>query len=242
MGLVNPIRYCLGKQRMRHFASPAKASSIMRAEWDKRADENAFRYIHSGKDTWGEDEFFETAQKALVEAEKVLPESVIFQGNILDVGCGVGRMSFEFAKTASQVFAVDVSKVMIDRAEEYANKFQVKNVRFYLTNGLTYPMIENDSIDFIYCVRVMQHVPSLNIIQSNLQECSRVLKPGGWLIFMTQDNFDPDGKNPTYDGVRCGRREITKAVQNLPLSIVRYGRDGALAYFTVIQKKSDIKL
>ena len=215
---------------------------IMRRDWDRRADENAFHYIHSKTSQWTEEDFFQTAQEALKETQPLLPENVQFKGRILDVGCGVGRMSFEFAKTATQVIGVDISEGMIRKAKGYARKFNIKNVEFHVTDGLGYTMVENSSTDLIYCVRVMQHVPSLNVIQSNLQECSRVLKPGGWLIFMTQDNFDPDGKNPTYDGVRCGRREITKAVQNLPLSIVRYGRDGALAYFTVIQKKSDIKL
>ena len=212
----------------------------MRRDWDRRADENAFHYIHSKTSQWTEEDFFQTAQEALKETQPLLPENVQFKGRILDVGCGVGRMSFEFAKTATQVIGVDISEGMIRKAKVYARKFNIKNVEFHVTDGLGYTMVENSSTDLIYCVRVMQHVPSLNVIQSNLQECSRVLKPGGWLIFMTQDNFDPDGKNPTYDGVRCGRREITKAVQNLPLSIVRYGRDGALAYFTVIQKKSDI--
>ncbi len=240
MRLRNPICICLGKWRMRQFELSDEASVVMRRDWDRRADENAFHYIHSKTSQWTEEDFFQTAQEALKEAHLLLPEYVQFKGRILDVGCGVGRMSFEFAETATQVIGVDVSEGMIRKAKGYARKFNIKNAEFYVTDGLGYTMVENSSIDLIYCVRVMQHVPSLSVIQANLRECSRVLTPGGWLIFMTQDNFDPDGKNPTYDGVRCGRREITKAVQNLPLDMVRYGSDGALAYFTVIQKKLEI--
>lgn len=246
MGLIKAIRKSVSNRKKNtknktvrtgpSELDDAKASAIMSSEWDKRADQNAFLYINSAKNDWLEDDFFATSHEALFEVKSLLPKNFKFDGTILDVGCGVGRISFEFAKTASQVIGLDVSGSMIEKANCYAEKFRVPNVRFYVTDGLTYPMVNSDSVDFIYCVRVMQHVPTLSVIQANLSECARVLKSGGWLIFMTQDNFDPDGKNPTYDGVRCGRKEIAKLAKGLPLKIRRFGKDGALAYFTLMQK------
>jgi ubiquinone/menaquinone biosynthesis C-methylase UbiE len=174
----------------------------------------------------------------LAEAKNYLPKNLEITGNILDVGCGVGRMSFEFAKIANHVIGLDVSNSMIEKAKEYAEKFKILNVSFHATDGLKYPMVNDESVDFIYCVRVMQHVPTLSIIKANLSDCARVLKPGGWLIFMTQDNFDPNGNNPTYDGVRCGQSEMKELVKDLPLKIRQFGKDGALAHFTSMQKKA----
>lgn len=236
MGLFKLMHWLLRKWRIRYL-TPDAASAIMSLEWDKRANENIFRYIDSRKNAWSENEFFETAKEMLVEAKALLPDNVKFEGDILDIGCGVGRISFEFSKNASHVFGVDVSKNMILKAKEYAKKFKISNIDFYVTNGLTFLMIKDNSIDLIYCVRVMQHVPTLAIIRSNLSECARVLSTGGWLIFMTQDNFDPDGKNPTYDGVRCGCAEMKNLTKTLPLNIVWFGKDGALAYFTIMKKK-----
>jgi ubiquinone/menaquinone biosynthesis C-methylase UbiE len=226
----------LSKWRLRFYTSESDFSNMMSSEWNKRAKENAFRFIDSKKDSWNREEFFETSKDLLTEVKQLLPEGVNFEGSILDVGCGVGRMSVEFAKKASWVFGVDVSDIMIKKAKEYSNEFGVTNVDFYATDGLKYPMIENDSIDLIYCVRVMQHVPVLEVIQSNLSECSRVLKRKGYLIFMTQDSFNPDGINPTYNGVRCGRKEIVRLTANLPLEIINYGKDGVTAYFTIMRK------
>lgn len=49
---------------------------------------------------------------------------------LLDLGCGTGRLSFEFAKYCKQVVGFDFSEQMIKKAKDHANNLGVKNVRF----------------------------------------------------------------------------------------------------------------
>ncbi|RCX18916.1 methyltransferase family protein [Anaerobacterium chartisolvens] len=50
--------------------------------------------------------------------------------SVLDIGCGTGRYTVEFAKVAGEVTGIDVSSKMLEYAAENSSRENVKNTRY----------------------------------------------------------------------------------------------------------------
>jgi tocopherol O-methyltransferase len=103
--------------------------------------------------------------------------------NILDVGCGIGGSSLYLAeKFGAMVTGITLSPVQANRAKErsIALGLQAKT-DFQVANALDMPFAD-DSFDLVWSLESGEHMPDK---VKFLQECYRVLKPGGKLIFVT---------------------------------------------------------
>ena len=95
-------------------------TNTMKDFWDKKARENAMDYVSSyrGYDDQDPEEFWKWGSRL---AERFLTESGIsFAGSekMLEIGCGVGRMTQYFARRFAEVHGLDVSEEMIAQAKE----------------------------------------------------------------------------------------------------------------------------
>lgn len=97
---------------------------------------------------------------------KDLPEMV---GNVLEIGCGVGRL------LKDGYVGVDISTEMLEICRSRKPNRVVHN------NGRTLPFEENE-FDFVYSYLVFQHIPE-EAVMGYIDEAYRVLKPGGKFIF-----------------------------------------------------------
>ena len=114
-------------------------------------------------------------------------ENIISEANTaLDIGCGVGRVSFAMAKDFSKVLGIDVSEVMIEKAKEYRRSLSIENVEFFANNGMNLSQIPNNSVDFIFSYLTLQHCPSSTQVLKYIEEFSRTLKPKGVCLFQTR--------------------------------------------------------
>src|SRR5438270_4495773 len=97
---------------------------------------------------------------------------------VLEVGCGAGVDLARFAKGGADVTGVDVSRPAIDLAR--AN-FEQQRLRgeFRVADGEQLPF-PDDSFDLVFAHGVVQYTPNP---QRLVNECRRVLKPGGDAIF-----------------------------------------------------------
>jgi SAM-dependent methyltransferase len=96
---------------------------------------------------------------------------------LLEIGCGIGRMTHRFAERFREVYAVDASREMIARA---ASRWgHLANVRFIAVDGEDLAVIDDASIDLVFSFLVLQHVTSPEIVLGYLRECGRVLRAGG---------------------------------------------------------------
>lgn len=112
---------------------------------------------------------------------------------MLEIGCGVGRMTAGFAPLFGQVHAIDVSGQMLRRARAYLAA--LPNVYLYETNGSDLQLFRDDSFQFCFSYIVFQHIPLKTMIERYIQEGGRVLAPGG--VFAFQVNGLPDVTNGT---------------------------------------------
>lgn len=76
---------------------------------------------------------------------------------ILDVGCGVGRLTIPFARRADEVVGVDVAPRMLELCAQHAKEAHVKNV--LLVQGDDRLSNVDGDFDLINTFIVLQHIP-----------------------------------------------------------------------------------
>jgi SAM-dependent methyltransferase len=163
--------------------NPDVHAAKMRQEWDHRSRKNAYRYIGSVRDEEG---FFLSGERDvrdLVDPYLSDAQFVPRDKRMLELGCGVGRMTFPLANRFGTVEAIDISGEMIQRAKELQARLGIANVRFQLGNGKDLRPYPDESMDFVFSFIVFQHIPEISIILNYVSEIGRVLKKGGFFRF-----------------------------------------------------------
>lgn len=101
--------------------SKEQFSKKMSDEWDKRAIENAEKYIlNKGAICDARyEELSEVQPLVILELLKGYEHNFITENSkILEIGCGVGRLGNIFAEYFENYIGIDVSKNMIERAQK----------------------------------------------------------------------------------------------------------------------------
>ena len=103
--------------------------------------------------------------------------------NIIDVGCGIGGSTLHLAKKfGCKATGITLSPVQASRAKERAKEAGLdERVKFEVANALNMPFADN-TYDLVWSLESGEHMPDK---AKFLNECYRVLKPGGKLIFAT---------------------------------------------------------
>jgi SAM-dependent methyltransferase len=188
----------------------------MREYWEERAKLNPAFYVDTSLDYDNPDmdRFLETGRRvvtiALDEAPAVAPART---GAAVEIGCGMGRICLALRERFDSVVGFDISEEMLRRARELVPDAQVD---FRLTEGATLPGQADGSVDLVLTFTVFQHIPSIDVIRSYVQEAGRVLAPGG--IFVLQWNGQSGAKRWRL------RRAGMAVLQRLGRGD-RYGRD-----------------
>ncbi|HEY9670676.1 MAG TPA: methyltransferase domain-containing protein [Waterburya sp.] len=102
---------------------------------------------------------------------------------ILDVGCGIGGSSLYLAqKFNAHAVGITLSPVQASRATERAQEAGLATeVKFQVADALDMPFAD-DTFDLVWSMESGEHMPDK---EKFLQECYRVLKPGGTFLMAT---------------------------------------------------------
>ncbi|MGG5505353.1 MULTISPECIES: class I SAM-dependent methyltransferase [unclassified Myroides] len=148
---------------------------------------------------------------------------------ILDVGCGVGRTTFDLAKIYKKSFiiALDESKKMIETAKEInsssykgkmislANRgfkdlklpsFSFPNIKFLCENFERYNFVDNN-FDLIVNVNYLDRCGS---IEYNIKKFFKILADDGLVVGCSPLNFQNEDSWETYKSVDNLREVIEK--------------------------------
>jgi SAM-dependent methyltransferase len=97
---------------------------------------------------------------------------------VLDIGCGAGTDLMRFAKGEAIVTGVDISSSAIDLARaNFAQQGLGADLREADGEQLPFP---DDTFDLVFAHGVVQYTPNGRAL---VEECRRVLKPGGEAVF-----------------------------------------------------------
>jgi SAM-dependent methyltransferase len=134
-------------------------------------------------------------------------------GNALDIGCAVGRLSFEMAQKHEQVIGMDTSLAFIKKAREilqskhldfnliieghltepreyqFNAKWNFEKVEFIVADALALPFRQNDFAT-VAAINILEKVPNP---LKHLEEVNRVLSPTK-SRFLFSDPFSWDAK------------------------------------------------
>ena len=159
----------------------------MRDFWDARAAEDAFYFVdnrlaYGAPDT---ETFWRGGEQLVDEILELLELELRSSDELVEIGCGIGRLTRPLAARCRSVRALDVSPRMLELAR--AHNPGLANVEWLLGDGTTLAPMADRSADACFSHVVFQHLPDPAITLGYVREMGRVLRPGGWAGFQVSN-------------------------------------------------------
>ncbi len=142
-------------------------------DWDKPLNE-FFSYEDEGTDSIMIEKYF----------DKQL--GIVVNKKILDVGSGFGNAALNLAKRGAIVTSIDISPELIKGCEYRANKNGL-TVNFQLMDAC-HLQFQDNSFDVILGFRTIHHLQNIEYF---FFEAFRCLKPGGFILLVEPQKFNP---------------------------------------------------
>jgi len=131
--------------------------------------------------------------------EQILDRSRVEPGmRVLEIGPGPGVYTVPLARRVGaqgeqgSIVSLEIQPEMITMLREHLQEAGVQNVEVIQGDGRQIPSPEN-SFDLVFLAGVLGETPDLSAL---IDECSRVLKPGG-ILAVTEQAIDPDFRLPS---------------------------------------------
>jgi SAM-dependent methyltransferase len=152
----------------------------MRDFWDRAAAENQLYFVDNSLDYRRPDaeRFWRDGERELDALLGAVGAALEPADDVVEIGCGVGRLTRVLARRGDRVLALDISGEMLARARELNP--ELDNVDWLLGDGTSLLGIEDASADGCVSIVVFQHIPDPAITFGYIREIGRVLRPGGW--------------------------------------------------------------
>jgi SAM-dependent methyltransferase len=160
--------------------------------WDARAREDAYYFVDSRLEYGSPDEqaFWAGGEEALDKLIAAVGAPRIDPGDVVvDIGCGLGRLTRPLAQRAGRVIAIDVSSEMLERAR-LLNE-HLDNVEWMHGDGESLRPVADASVDACISHVVFRHIPDPAITLGYIREIGRVLRPGGFAAFELSNKREP---------------------------------------------------
>ncbi len=229
-----------------------ETAAHMASFWDARARENAMYFVDNRLDyNRGDEAAFWREGGADLDRMLDGVGSVVGPDEIvLDLGCGIGRLTRALADRAAHVHGIDVSAEMLARASSHLS--DLENVTFHQGDGTGLDALSDGSVDGVVSLVVFQHIPDPAVTLGYVREIGRVLRPGGWAVFQVSGDpaihapipasgrlkaalgRAPRGQDdPAWRGSAVGLAELEQAVDDGGMRTVR--RTGEGTQFLIVR-------
>lgn len=144
-------------------------------------EKKMWHYWQNRAESFGFDSSGDGIQKMKERFGRYLPKE---RSRVLDIGTGTGIIALAVSMLGHEVTAVDLCSNMIEKAKENAEKFGQK-IQFVCTAADELPF-EDNSFDVIVSRNVTWVLPEP---EKTFRNWSRVLKPGGLLIYQDANHY-----------------------------------------------------
>ncbi len=113
--------------------------------------------------------------------------------NILEFGCGIGRVLRNFNPDLHNVTGIDISPIVIKECKEIYPDFN-----FFCNKKNDTTLLQSANFDLVFSIDVFKHISKFSVFQHNLLNLCRVTKPRGKLLLnLGCDDFQKEGVNQT---------------------------------------------
>lgn len=124
---------------------------------------------------------------------------------VLDLGCGIGRMAAALAPRVRSVLGIDVSLAMLREARRRCAG--LRNIWFALSAGHDLSLCADAAFDIVLAVDSFPYMVQAGLAERHVAECRRVLRDGGRLVVLNlsyRNDPDLDCKDAAEWAGRCG--------------------------------------
>ena len=137
---------------------------------------------------------------------------------VLDLGCGIGRVSAAIASSVRAVIGIDVSARMLAAARRRCAEH--RNVLLVQTSGRDLAAFADGAFDLVLAVDTFPYLVLTGggLVDTHLREVHRVLRPGGSLVAfnyaydtdedLASEAFRQHAINARLEPVRIGTRDL----------------------------------
>jgi ubiquinone/menaquinone biosynthesis C-methylase UbiE len=162
------------------------------------------------------------------------------ENKVLEIGCGVGRITIHTAKLYNEVHGIDISQKYIELANKYKKEFDINNLFYHKTDGNKFNDLEDNYFDFVYSFIVFQHFPHFWMVMNNIEEAYRVLKQDGILKFH-HNRKDSINEGTISGGVSLEETDIKQLCDETGFKLIDSHKDEEYEQFhtgwwTILQK------
>ncbi len=123
--------------------------------------------------------------------------------DVLELGCGAGRISRHLAEHVRTLMCTDVSRRMVSEARQ--NLAAHPNVRVEVSNGFSLAGFADRSFDLVLAAGVFGYLDPAQLL-GLFDEIHRVLRDDGTLMFSIELIDDPLGADAALERARHGAR------------------------------------
>ena len=215
----------------------------MKKEWDARAKMDPLFVITTGH-SQSEEDFWNSGidnSKKILGIEnqrfqKITQNKDPSKMQILEIGCGIGRILIPMSKIFGECIGIDISSEMVQQGQKHIAN--IPNCKILENNGIDLSLFPDNHFDFCYSFIVFQHIPEKKIVKQYISEVSRVLKPDCLFRFQVRGTISTKPKEiTTWDGVQFNSEEIHKIAQENNFEIIEEGDDKTEYYWLTFQSK-----
>lgn len=118
--------------------------------------------------------------------ELIKESGITRKDKILDVGCGMGKYTLNLLSKGYQVEGLDLNPLLLQQFLMYNNN--LFNVKLHSADIVEAPEELNEQYDCIIGFMVLHH---LHVLETCFQSMNRLLKPGGKIIFLEPNPYNP---------------------------------------------------
>ena len=168
-------------------------AELIKTNWEKRARSESRDFYVASHVGWQQPDVWQ--QHARSDAMMILHGLVdawMAGADMLEIGCGVGRLARPFLEKLKTYTGVDVAPGMVDEATSRLS--DEPRARFFVSDGLGVPQGARDhDYGLIVALAVFIHCPR-DLIERLITDGFERLAPGGRIRFqLLADPTDPDG-------------------------------------------------
>lgn len=154
-----------------------KIQEKMKRDWDRRAEADPYYWVAATQEADLES-YHASAEKDCSHFMDGLKSALGEKtgGALLDLGCGIGRMTAPLASYFERTVGVDVSPIMIQQAQNLHS--EIENLEFIVNSGADLSALEDESFRVVCSYSVLPHLPP-DVVQAYFSELGRILESDG---------------------------------------------------------------